>query len=60
MNFVTNDIFSFPLTNITQEEIFNRQLEKYIQVDSTVAVLSAFPIFLFDYYGYKYMKGLLE
>lgn len=43
--------FSIP-TNITsQKDIFLMQYEKHIEPYSKVAVLSAFPIFIFDYYG---------
>jgi len=38
-------------------EIFEKQLEKHIRPSGKVAVLSAFPIFLIDYYGYtKFFK----
>jgi len=51
MNHIVNNIFAFPTSQIPQIDIFSKQLEKYIKVDSKVAVLSAFPVFLFDYYG---------
>lgn len=51
MNYITKDEYCLPVAIITQREIFIKQLEKYIKVDLTVAVLSSFPIFLFDYYG---------
>ncbi len=59
MNHVVNDDYSLPTVVIPQNEVFFKQLEKYINVDSTVAVLSSFPVFLFDYYGYKYICQLL-
>jgi len=59
MNFITNDEFSLPQENVSQYNIFRKQLEKYINVDSTVSVLSSFPIFLFDYYGFDYIMELL-
>jgi len=31
--------------------IFNKQEEKYFNADKQVSVLSAFPLFLLDYYG---------
>lgn len=40
------------LENISQELIFKKQLEKYL-INGNVAVLSAFPIFIIDYYGYS-------
>jgi len=60
VNFVINDNYSLPTESIIQSEIFLKQLEKYINIDATVAVLSAFPVFLFDYYGYEYISTLLE
>ena len=59
MNFIVHGSFSIPHNTISQNEIFTSQLEKYIKTDSTIAVLSAFPIFLFDYYGYNTINNLL-
>ena len=59
MNFVTNGDYSLPKEYIPQQKIFLKQLEKYIKVDATVAVLSSFPIFLFDYYGYSSISNFL-
>ena len=37
--------------DILQDKIFNSQLEQYVNAeDCKVAVLNAFPIFLFDYF----------
>ena len=37
--------------DILQDKIFNSQLEQYVNTeDCKVAVLNAFPIFLFDYF----------
>lgn len=51
MNYLVTDSYSFPIDIVTQFIIFSNQLEKYINPYSKVAVLSAFPIFLHDYYG---------
>jgi len=59
MNFITNDSFSLPIQIISQYEIFKNQLLKYINIDSTVAVLSSFPIFIFEYYGQDYIFDLI-
>lgn len=40
--------------SVSQQKIFNIQIEKYVKQDKSVAILSAFPIFLLDYYGYEY------
>jgi hypothetical protein len=60
MNFIITNDFSVPKNNIPQIDIFLKQLEKYINVNSTIAVLSAFPIFLFDYYGFQTIDDLIQ
>ncbi len=60
MNHIVNEAYILPTENTSQSKIFQKQLEKYINVDSTVAILSSFPIFLFDYYGYKRLSELLS
>lgn len=60
MNFIVNNDYSVPSDNSSQEVIFQNQLDKYINLDSTVGVLSAFPIFLFDYYGEKYIMEMIS
>lgn len=60
MNHVVNDIYEFPISIIDQLTIFNKQIEKYIKIDQTVAILSAIPIFLHEYYGNEVLKKRLE
>jgi len=60
MNFIVNDNFIMPSIIIEQPTIFENQKAKYIDIDSTVAVLSAFPIFLLDYYGVQKMKSMVD
>lgn len=55
-NFIVNDTFEFPTSIIEQLEIFNNQKSKYIDKENKVSVLSAFPIFLLDYYGIDKFK----
>ena len=50
-NFIVNNTFKFQTKVIEQLDIFNNQKIKYIDTKNKVAVLSAFPIFLLDYYG---------
>ncbi len=51
-NYLVNDLYEMPDQLISQENIFCKQQEKYIsQHCPSVAVLSAFPLFLQDYYG---------
>ena len=60
MNHIVNEDYSLPKSNIQQGEIFLNQLKKYIAIDATVAVVSSFPIFLFDYYGFEFISKLLS
>jgi hypothetical protein len=60
MNYIVTNKFSIPNVYIPQVDIFQKQLEKYINVDQTVAVLSPFPVFVFDYYGYEKIFKILN
>lgn len=60
MNDLVNDTFTFPDAIIDQLTIFRKQLEKHINIYKTVAVLSAFPIFLHDYYGNEELRKRIE
>lgn len=51
-NYLVNNVFSLPSYLIDQRTIFAKQLEKHInKVCPEVAVLSAFPLYVLDYYG---------
>ncbi len=56
MNYIVNNQYDFPIENYSQSVIFKNQREKYIKIDSTVAVLSGFPVFIYDYYGSKTLE----
>lgn len=58
MEFIVNNYFVFPKKLISQKTIFVKQLEKYIKPQEKVAILSAFPPFLHDYYGNEYFKEI--
>ncbi len=52
-NYICNNSHAFPLKKeqITQKSIFEKQLQKYVsQEECTVSILSAFPIFLYEYF----------
>lgn len=53
MNLLMRGEFVLPKEHYSQEEIFKSQLENFINVDETIAVLNSFPIFIFDYYNYE-------
>ncbi len=59
-NFISNDKFELPYDLIPQFVIFSKQLEKHINPFSIVAVLSAFPIFLHDYYGNEEIRRRIQ
>jgi len=59
-NYIVNDEYSYPSKQIEQVEIFEKQKEKYIDTQNMVAVLSAFPIFLGDYYGYEKLGEMIN
>lgn len=61
MNYLVNDRFELPTTVISQQTIFARQLQKHINHKCPiVAVLSAFPIYVLDYYGAEGLREKLE
>jgi hypothetical protein len=43
--------FELPTEVVTQAAVFSAQLEKHIEPSECVAVLSAFPLLLLEYYG---------
>lgn len=51
-NDLVNDAFALPTALISQEQIFSNQLEKHVSHKCPeVAVLSAFPLYVLDYFG---------
>ena len=62
MNYLVHDVFDLPKQIELQSDIFSKQLEKHINHKCPkVAVLSAFPIYVLDYYGVEtLMKKLNE
>lgn len=59
-NLITEGCFSFPTKLISQKELFNSQLKQFITPKSQVGVVSAFPLFIHDYYGNEYIIKLLK
>jgi len=61
MSYIVCDLFKFPHEIIIQSTIFSKQIEKYIsQNPSVIAILSAFPVFLHDYYGNSKTKEMIS
>lgn len=54
--FIIYKKFEFPNNMIEQLDILDKQKTDYIDTINKVSVLSAFPIFLADYYGYSSFK----
>lgn len=60
MNALVNDKFAFPQNICLQSDIFSKQMEKHINKPCPqVAVLSALPIYVLDYYGCKKLQNRL-
>ena len=56
-NYICNDKNEIPDETDNQKGIFDNQLSKYVETeDCKVAILNAFPIFLFDYFGKKVLE----
>lgn len=60
-NFIINDEYKFPSQEeINQLEIFENQKIKFIDEFGQVSVLSAFPVFIYDYYGCVKTKDIMQ
>jgi len=60
-NLIVNNLYEPPgynkiISEMNQRQIFTHQLQKYINHRSIVAVLSAFPFFIIEYFGEKAIK----
>ena len=59
--YLVHDVFNLPQQIESQSNIFSKQQEKHINHKCPkVAVLSAFPIYVLDYYGAETLKKKLE
>ena len=54
-NYIVAEKYDIPVSidNITQNLIFKKQLNNYIEIEREVAVLSGFPLFIAEYFGLK-------
>ena len=58
-NYICNDKTEVPDESDSQQAVFTNQLSKYVETEECkVAILNAFPIFLFDYFGRKIINGI--
>lgn len=58
-NYICNDKTEVPDESDSQQAVFSNQLSKYVKTDECkVAILNAFPIFLFDYFGRKIINEI--
>ncbi len=60
LNFLMTEQYSLPEQYHAQSDIFNQQLHKHLIPSNMVAVLSAFPVFICDYYGANKMGEILK
>ena len=59
-NYIVNDNYTRPTDIISQKDIFEKQQAKHIGRDCPlVSVLSAFPLFLQDFYGIETLNSKL-
>lgn len=56
LGYLCHHVFEPLCKIVSQEEVFVYQQKRYIRKNNSVAVLSAFPLFLLDYYGYEYFN----
>lgn len=56
-NYIVHNNFTFPNEIIKQISIWQKQKQKYINTKNEVSVLSAFPLFLLDYYGAENLQN---
>ena len=60
-NYICNDKNELPDEVNSQQDIFDSQLSKYVNTEKCkVAILNAFPLFLFDYFGKKIVSDSKE
>ena len=58
-NYICNEKNGVPDESNSQLAVFTNQLSKYVETEECkVAILNAFPIFLFDYFGRKIINGI--
>lgn len=53
VGYIQQNIFKPLWRDIAQLEIYENEYKKYIRIKKEVFIISAFPIFLVDYFGYK-------
>lgn len=60
-NDLVNDTSSLPSSpsSIEQIKVFEKQLQKHILQHSRVAVISAFPLYIYDYFGTKILSRFI-
>jgi hypothetical protein len=59
VNYICNNKNEVPDEVNSQVEIFDNQLAKYVETkECKVAILNAFPIFMFNYFGKKIIERL--
>ena len=51
-NYICNDIYDYPENKsaVSQKNILDAQLKKYVLLKKEVSILSAFPLFLYEYF----------
>lgn len=60
-NYICRDSNDMPISkaDICQRNIFEAQIKKYV-INSSVAILAAFPLFIYDYYNQSMLSEILD
>lgn len=60
-NYICNNSYRKPIKkeDIAQNNIFNHQLDRYNN-QQKIAILNAFPLFLYDYFNNTSLKSFLD
>lgn len=60
MNYIVEDSFSLPNRVILQSDILSCQIDNFIVPNQHVSILSAFPVFIHDYFGNERTLKLIQ
>ena len=61
VNYICNGKNELPNETDNQKNIFHNQLSKYVATNEcSVAILNAFPIFLYEYFGKKIIQSVSD
>ncbi|EBK2214590.1 hypothetical protein YE88_22820 [Salmonella enterica subsp. enterica serovar Schwarzengrund] len=59
-NFIVNEKKTFPIKEINQIDLFEKQFEKHIDTRREISVIGSFPLMLMDYYGLSKIYSMIS